>query len=101
GERPLVTYRPSGEDNILIEYGPMELDINLRFRVHVLMEWIDRQPLAGIIEVTPGIRSLQIHYDSQRLRQTALLDYLQSAEYQLGSIENFEIPSRVVYLPLS
>ena len=32
-----IVARLDGEDNILVEYGEMELDIAIRFRVHVLM----------------------------------------------------------------
>ena len=33
-----IVARLDGEDNILVEYGEMELDIAIRFRVHVLMQ---------------------------------------------------------------
>src|SRR6202023_2834642 len=36
--RPAVTYRRAGDDNLLIEYGPMKLDLGLRMRVHALAE---------------------------------------------------------------
>ena len=101
GDRPKVTYRPAGEDNLLIKYGPMELDINLRFRVHVLMERINLRRLPGIIEMTPGIRSLQIHFDSRRLHQRQLIDYLSEIEDESGSMDQLEVPGRIVHLPLS
>jgi urea carboxylase len=101
GDRPAVSYRPSGEDNLLIEYGPMELDINLRFRLHILMERLNSELLPGIIEMTPGIRTLQIHYDSLRLHQHQLITYLSRAEEELGSLDVIEVPGRIVHLPLS
>ena len=33
---PAVTYRRSGDDNILVEYGEIVLDLGLRARVHAL-----------------------------------------------------------------
>ena len=33
-----VVYRRQGDDNLLVEYGPMALDIALRLRVHLLMQ---------------------------------------------------------------
>src|SRR5882672_2590094 len=39
-DRPGVTYRLSGDKYLLVEYGPMALDLNLRFRVHALMQWL-------------------------------------------------------------
>ncbi|MDH8650078.1 carboxyltransferase domain-containing protein, partial [Klebsiella pneumoniae] len=72
-----VVYRRAGDDNLLVEYGPMELDIALRLRVHLLAEAVARVKLPGIIDLTPGIRSLQIHYDSAVLSRRRLLDVLQ------------------------
>jgi urea carboxylase len=101
GVRPAVTYRQQGDRNLLVEYGPIVLDLELRIRVHALMLDIEQTELAGMIDVTPGIRSLQIHYDSRRLKQAALINALVAAEERLGGLDDFEIPSRVVHLPLS
>ncbi|MCG8315562.1 MAG: urea carboxylase [Pseudomonadales bacterium] len=98
---PAVTYRVSGDDNILVEYGPMELDLNLRFRVHGLINWIEEKQLAAILDLTPGIRSLQIHYDNLELSQQQLLDLLLLAETELPDINDMVVPARIVHLPLS
>ncbi|MDX1692752.1 MAG: urea carboxylase [Ketobacteraceae bacterium] len=98
---PEVTYRMSGDDNILVEYGPMALDLNLRFRVHALMGWLQQQAIDAIIELTPGIRSLQVHYDNIRMSQQTLMDILLKAERQLADISTMEVPTRIVHLPLS
>ena len=96
-----VVYRPSGDRYLLVEYGPLQLDIRLRFRVHALMQYLESQGITAISELTPGIRSLQVHYDSTVLSQNALLDLLVLAEDQLGDLQNAEVPSRIVHLPLS
>jgi urea carboxylase len=104
-EQVQVTYRQSGDKYLLIEYGPPMLDLNLRFRAHALMTWlqqrIDNNELAGILDLTPGIRSLQIHFDSRRLARDALKNLLIAGENELPSIDDMEVPSRIVYLPLS
>ena len=61
-----IVARLDGEDNILVEYGEMELDIAIRFRVHVLMQELKKKDLP-VIDLTPGIRSLQIHFDIEKL----------------------------------
>ncbi len=38
-----IVARLDGEDNILVEYGEMELDIAIRFRVHVLMQELKKR----------------------------------------------------------
>ncbi|MET0660315.1 MAG: urea carboxylase [Steroidobacteraceae bacterium] len=98
---PAVTYRQAGDDYILIEYGPLVLDLELRFRVHALMQWLERAALPGVLELTPGIRSLQVHYEPRRISQQDLLTALQRAESQLPSIDEIAVPSRIVHLPLS
>jgi urea carboxylase len=100
-----VLYRQGGDKNMLVEYGPLVLDFNLRFRIHALMVWlqqaIDTGRLKGIVDMTPGIRSLHIHFDSKLLPRDTLLESLISAEKELPAIEEMEVPTRIVHLPLS
>src|SRR5581483_9949011 len=58
-----TVYRRQGDANLLVEYGPLTLDMASRLRVHLLMQALERAALSGIVELTPGIRSLQVHYD--------------------------------------
>jgi urea carboxylase len=98
---PAVCYRQSGDKNLLVEYGPLVLDLELRFRVHALMQWLQARRVEGLLELTPGIRSLQIHYDNRSLSQAALIELLQTAERELPAVDAIEVPSRIVHLPLS
>ena len=96
-----VVYRPSGDDYLLVEYGSLVLDIRLRFRAHALMLWLQEAAIDGVLELTPGIRSLQIHYDNLQLPLTRLLELLEQAESELTDIEQITVPARIVHLPLS
>jgi urea carboxylase len=96
-----VTYRQAGDRYLLVEYGEMVLDLNLRFRVHALMEKLRAAQVPGVIELTPGIRSLQVHYDSVRLSPSKLVDRLQKLEAGLGDVDAMAVPTRVLRLPLS
>ncbi|MEM7694185.1 MAG: urea carboxylase [Pseudomonadota bacterium] len=101
-DRPIpVTYRRSGEDNILVEFGENVLDLALRVRAHTLMEAVHSAALPAIIDVTPGIRSLQIHYDSAVLSEAALLSTLDGLERDLPPPHAITVPSRTVHLPLA
>jgi len=100
-ERPAVVYRRSGDKYLLVEYGEPRIDLNYRFRVHALVEWLRGVVTSGIIDLTPGIRSLQIHYDSRLLPIGSLLALLERGEEALPSLENLVVPSRIVHLPLS
>ena len=96
-----VVYRRAGDDNLLVEYGPMELDIALRLRVHLLSQAVADARLPGLIDLTPGIRSLQIHYDSTVLSRRRLLEVLRELEYGLPPVDAMKVPSRIIHLPLS
>ena len=98
---PDVVYRPAGNNYMLLEYGDLVLDLNLRFRIHALMQWVQQQNIQGIIDLTPGVRSLQIHFDSIKLDQIDLLRLLQVAEAELPDVTQMQVPSRTVYLPLA
>ena len=96
-----VTYRRSGDDNVLVEYGDMALDLALRARVHALAERIDAEKPSGLIDLTPGIRSLQVKVNPDVLPQHKLLDWLTECESQLPAADDLVVPSRIVELPLS
>ncbi len=100
-----VVYRRAGDCNVLIEFGALSLDLALRFQVHALMtqlaDWRQAGRLPGIVDLTPGIRSLQVHYDPQRISLADLMEVLLEAQAGLASIRDIEVPSRTVWLPLS
>lgn len=98
---PAVIYRRAGDRNLLVEYGPLILDLELRLRVHALMSWLQAAAPDGIVDLTPGIRSLQVHYDSRILPLDRLLDLLSTGENSLAAIDAMQIATRIVKLPLS
>ena len=98
---PAVSYRRSGDRYLLIEYGPLVLDLNLRFRVHALHQWLEQHHVPGLLDLTPGIRSLQVHYDNRVLPVERLMETLLEAEARLPGIDEMEVPTRIVHLPLS
>ncbi len=101
GPCPAVCYRRSGDKYLLVEYGPLVLDLDLRFRVHALMQWLSENHTPGLLDLTPGIRSLQVHYDSRILPLERLMETLLDAEIHLPSVDAMEVPTRIVHLPLS
>ena len=91
----------AGDDNILIEFGDMVLDLNLRFHVQALMQILEAAQLPGVIDLTPGIRSLQVHFDHRILPVDALLEHLKTCEAQMENVDDMTVASRIVHLPLA
>lgn len=102
---PEVTYRRSGDANLLVEYGAMVLDLASRMRVHALATELeklrDQGQLPGIVDLTPGIRSLQIHIDPDQLNVASLVEVVKQVELGLPATKDLTVPSRTVSLPLS
>ena len=102
---PAMVVRQAGDRYLLVEFGPLVLDIELRLRVHVLMQAlqarIEAGTLPGIVDMTPGIRSLQLHFDPAKVSRAELLKVLVEAEAALPAVDDMEVPSRIVHLPLS
>jgi urea carboxylase len=96
-----MVFRADGDKYLLVEYGELELDLYLRFRVHVLEQKLRAQQLAGVIDITPGIRSLHIHYDSRVLDRAKLIELLDEIDRTMPELTDITVPSRIVYLPLS
>ncbi|WP_273652307.1 urea carboxylase [Cellulomonas fimi] len=98
---PDVVYLRGGDDNVLVEYGPMVLDLGLRMRVHALGEALRARDLSGIVDITPGVRSLHVHVDPDALSVRALVAVLVELEATLPATADLVVPSRRIHLPLS
>ncbi len=98
---PPVVTRADGDRSLLVEFGPNVLDLSLRLRVHALESQLRGLALPGIVDITPGVRSLQVHYDTRRLPREALLEALGVAEQAIPEDLNIVVPSRTLHLPLS
>jgi urea carboxylase len=93
--------RLSGDTHLLLEIGAPELDLVLRFRGHALMQALEAKNLNGVIDLTPGIRSLQVHYQPETLPLRSLLDVVAGLWDAVCSAQDLRVPSRIVHLPLS
>jgi urea carboxylase len=96
-----MTFRADGDKYLLVEYGKLQLDLNLRFRVHVLEQNLRAANLPGIIDITPGVRSLHIHYESRKITRLKLIEALDEIDRTMPELTDITVPSRIVHLPLS
>ncbi|PRT54676.1 Urea amidolyase [Wickerhamiella sorbophila] len=97
---PKVVYRQAGDRYLLIEYGENVMDLNLRYRVHCLIEHTLGK-VGGVIEMSPGVRSVHIEYDPAIISQSSLLDNLLGIEFNIKSSSDWKVKSRVIRLPMA
>lgn len=99
--KPQLTFRRSGDRHLLVEVGLPVLDLDLRVRAHQLAGWFVEQQVAGVTDLTPGIRSLQVQVDGDRLTVEQAIDLVRRADGELPGVDDVVLLSRVVHLPLS
>jgi urea carboxylase len=106
-DRPLdgthgrVTYRRAGESAVLVEFGEPVIDLRSRARVHGLQEALLAEAIDGVLDLTPGVRSLHVQHDTRLIGTPALLGVLAGLEASLPAPEESAIPGRIVHLPLA
>lgn len=96
-----ILMRHAGDQFLLLELGPLELDLARRLKIHSLMLWLDENKVDGIYELTPGIRSLQIHFDSLQVTPEVIIKLVEKACEHIKGQERLTVPSRIIHLPLS
>jgi allophanate hydrolase subunit 1 len=101
GDRPTTTYRQAGDRFVLVELGEMALDLELRLRVHALDRWAHDHLGDGLVDVTPGVRSLLVQVDGDRLTVPRALAAMRRAEEEVVDVAEQAFPARTVHLPLS
>jgi len=67
-----------GEETWLVEYEP-ELDIAINARVHHLARAIAGIPLEGVRDVVPGMASLAVHVDGDRMDDREITELIDRA----------------------
>jgi allophanate hydrolase subunit 1 len=96
---PAVAYRYAGDRALLVEYGEMELDLTLNFRVQAVDDALRADRPEGLIETSPGFRSILLSYEPARLPTAELIEHLERIHDGLEAA--IEIPSRLVNLPVA
>ncbi len=96
-----IVIRQAGDEDILIEFGDMVLDFELRLRVQALRDALAAAAIPGVVDLTPGIRSLQIHFDIFRISRADVMRQVENILPSLPAPEAMVVKSRVLHLPLS
>lgn len=97
---PTVRYRRAGDEDLVVEYGEPVSDLALRFRVHVLQQALRDAAIAGVRDLTPGMRCLQVRFDASVVDDAELIAALGEIEDALPPAAELEVESREVVMAL-
>ena len=101
GDHPGLCLRRQGDASLLVEYGALELDLALRARAQSLLVALRAEGPPGLLDLTPGIRSLQVRFDPRRLPLSRLVEAVLALDALLPPAHAMSFPSRIVHMPLS
>ena len=101
GDKPAIVVRWAGDRAVLVEYGPVELDIRLSFFALAIEQELTARAVPGLRDVALGFRSLLVSFDGDRLGAAELFALLDDVHAAAGSPEELRLESRVVRLPIA
>ncbi|RDB19014.1 putative urea carboxylase [Hypsizygus marmoreus] len=81
--RSRVVFRQAGDSAILVEFGAMKLDFDIRARIHAFEMILNKDSCEGLGTLCPCIRSILCHFNPEQVTQPTFLDKLVDA---LGSL---------------
>lgn len=96
-----VVVRRAGDEDLLVEFGDMKLDFELRLRAQALRDALEAAQLRGVVDLTPGIRTLQVHFDSVQTNSAKMIEAIEEIVTCLPAPEDMVVKARTIYLPLS
>jgi allophanate hydrolase subunit 1 len=99
--KPAVVYRFAGDQAVLAEYGPNELDLTLNFFALAVERVVAARAVEGVTEAAPGFRSLLVRYDPLAIPCEGVVAELHAAYAELPASTRMVVPSRCVSLPVA
>ena len=95
-----VVLRAAGDSFLLLEIGPPVLELRARLRVEALQRWLEGVGDRDVLELTPGVRSLQFRVPPSADRDR-LLKLIQDGLDAIDGQKDITISNRIVHLPLA
>lgn len=100
-DRPTAWIRQAGDDQVLVEYDTTDEVVSLNFRVHALLQELRQNPVPGVLETSPGLRSVMVTFDPDVIERERLLDELNDREAAAADLNSLVLSSRVLELPIA
>ena len=72
--------RLAGDRYVFLEIGPMVLDFGVRAQIAEIEKWLGAHAPAGFVESSPGVRSVLLEYDADKLSLAGMLKLVQQCD---------------------
>ncbi|KAJ3987452.1 allophanate hydrolase subunit 2-domain-containing protein [Lentinula detonsa] len=99
--KPGFDFRQAGDSAILVECGPMHVDLTMRAYIHSFELEVMKKGLTGIERFSPCIRSTMCHFNPKQITQKDLLSILIEATHALpNSVTDLNFPGQHFTFPV-
>jgi urea carboxylase len=98
-ELPQARYSYGGDEYIFVELAEaMSLKVN--FRAMAITNKLREEHVRGILDICPSNASYMLRIDPDELHPDDLISRLKEIDEEVGDVEGFELPTRVVDVPV-
>lgn len=98
GDVKVARYEYGGDEFIFVELSE-EMDLNINFKAMAITSQLREENLSGILDICPSNASYMIRFHPDQIHPDKLINKLKELEKTV-SIDNFEISSRMVDVPI-
>ena len=96
---PQARYSYGGDEFVFVELAEgMSLEVN--FRAMAITNKLREENIPGIMDICPSNASYMIRIDPDELRPDDLIGRLKELDGEVGDVGDFELPTRVVDVPV-
>jgi urea carboxylase len=92
-------YSWGGDEHLFVEVSE-EMSLEAYFRAMAIVTLLREQRTDGILDICPANASYQVRFDPDRLAPTKLESMLREIEREVGDARDFELPTRIVEIPV-
>ncbi|KAE8446988.1 hypothetical protein EG329_011470 [Mollisiaceae sp. DMI_Dod_QoI] len=96
-----IICRQAGDRAVLLEFGTADFDIQSSTLIYRLMNAHRDNSIPGLVELTPGVRSLHVLYDWSIKQDQIVLSLREAVSKILSGPRTSVIPSRIFNLPFA
>lgn len=96
---PRARYSYGGDEYVFIELAEaMSLQVN--FRAMAITNKLREESISGVLDICPSNASYMVRIDPDELHPDDLISRLKEIDEDVGDAEGFELPTRVVDVPV-
>jgi urea carboxylase len=98
-EQPRARYSYGGDEYVFVELSEA-MSLRINFRAMAITNKLREENIRGVLDICPSNASYMIRINPDELHPDHLIYRLKEIDEEVGDVEGFELPTRVVDVPV-